>query len=208
MGDVEAGGRLVLVVDDDHDFQEIVAKHLARSGWGVDTADSAEAAFARCLEQLPAVILMDVQMPGLGGHQACTNMKAAALTAEVPIILMSGSWRDEHQLVRAFDCGADDVLAKDHSPMEMLARVRSVVALAETRRLTRAERALSERCEFLAVCAACKRVRAEGNHWEDVDSYLRQVTRREITHGICPACRDRLYEVGPVTAANGGGGDK
>jgi hypothetical protein len=43
------------------------------------------------------------------------------------------------------------------------------------------------------MCAACKRVRESPKEWTDIEAYLRRLSGREITHGVCPACRDRLY---------------
>ena len=192
--EVDTEGRLILVVDDDHDFREIISRQLQRSGWSVGTAGSAEDAFSQCLQRRPDLILMDVQMPGGSGIQACTNFRQASATAQVPIILMSAHWRDEHQLVRAFDSGADDVLAKEQSGIELLARVKAVLAMSDLRqRIGKSLPELGHLREFLAVCAACKRVRGEDNAWEDVELYLRRTVKREITHGICPGCRDRLY---------------
>jgi DNA-binding response OmpR family regulator len=107
---------------------------------------------------------------------------------------MSAHWHDEYQLVRAFDCGADDVLAKGQSPLELMARVRAVLLLSTVRRqLADARREVEELEGVLAVCAACKRVRDEGPDWVDMEAYVRRLSGREITHGVCPECRERLY---------------
>ena len=192
--DHELGGRCVLVVDDDEDFRSVVAAALARHGLDVETAANADEAFQSCVARRPELILMDVQMPGRSGLQACTTFRQAEQTRGVPVILMSAHWGDEYQLVRAFDCGADDVLTKGQSALELMARVRAVLLLSTVRRrLADARREVEELEGFLAVCAACKRVRDEGQPWVDIEAYVRRLSGREITHGVCPECRERLY---------------
>jgi DNA-binding response OmpR family regulator len=187
-------GNTVLVVDDDVDFRTIVAGMLARNGLTVDTAESAEEAIRRCRAQAPSLIVMDVWMPGQSGLHACTMLRTSPATASVPVILMSAQWRDEQHVAQAFDAGASDVIAKERSGMELMARVRSALAQSSVS-LGRphAELAESGLPELLAVCAACRRVRNESDEWEEITSYLRRVADIELTHGICPPCRDTLY---------------
>lgn len=186
--------RHVLVVDDDADFREIVAATLARQGMRVSQAASFDEAFGACVDQVPDLILMDVQMPGRSGLQGCMTFRQSDRTAETPIILMSAHWRDEQQLVRAFDCGAADVLSKTNGSHELMARIRSVLALSSVRQqLALGEGDPASLRDFLAVCAACKRVKEEGAGWQDTERYLKRVTGHEITHGVCSDCRDRLY---------------
>ena len=73
--------------------------------------DHPDAAMKSCLEERPDLILMDVWMPGRSGIQACRVFREHPVTAELPILLMSGSWRDDVQLWRAIEVGATDVLA-------------------------------------------------------------------------------------------------
>ena len=142
----------------------------------------------------PALILMDVWMPGRSGIQGCTLFRETPATAHVPIILMSGSWSDENQLSRAMDSGATDVLAKDQQETELAARVRSALRSAKLQReLLEAERRVLGIRAFLAICAGCKHVRGGDGEWEAVETYLSREEHRELTHGICPDCRDKLY---------------
>jgi DNA-binding response OmpR family regulator len=188
-------GKEVLVVDDDEDFRTIVVGHLQRAGLLVTAVESTSRAFEHCLQAgAPALIVMDVWMPGQSGIQACTLFRESRATADVPIILMSAQWRDEAQLFRALDSGATDVLAKERAGFELLARVRTALTLSSVRsQLDRSERKLDVLRQFIAICAGCKQVRNESGDWEDIELYLKRVTERELTHGICPSCRDRLY---------------
>jgi DNA-binding response OmpR family regulator len=187
-------GQRVLVVDDDPDFRAIVAGTLARHGLSVTTASNAEEALELSRDEPPALVLMDVWMPGPSGIQACELFRAHAATARVPIILMSAQWHDERQLVRALDAGADDVLAKERSFTELMARVRSALVHAAVRVGRPHGAAEAEDLpELLPMCASCKQVRNESGEWETVEAYVRRVAGVEVTHGICRDCRDRLY---------------
>ena len=187
-------GREVIVVDDDEDFRAIVSGHLLRAGLDVVELADAEQAFERCMFRVPALIIMDMWMPGRTGIQACALLRRSKATAEVPVLLMSAQWRDEAQLCRAIDAGANDVLAKERHGWELIARVRALLTLGETKRqLASTEGKLDQLRKFLAICAGCRQIRNEDGSWEDIAHYLSRVTDRELTHGICPDCRDRLY---------------
>ena len=184
----------MLVVDDDVDFREIVAKSLERRGVRVTVVEHPDAAMKACLSELPDLILMDVWMPGRSGIQACRVFREHPVTRELPILLMSGSWRDDVQLWRAIEVGATDVLAKEQAGIELVARVKAALTLGQvSRRLAETEAKLDEAMGFLALCASCKRVRTGDGQWEAIESYLRRTGGVELTHGICPGCRDRLY---------------
>lgn len=190
----EFRGREALIIDDDEDFRAIVSGGLLRAGLHVTEMDDAARALDRATVQPPDIILMDVWMPGWSGIQACTRFRQQRATAEVPIILMSAQWRDETQLCRALDAGATDVLAKERQGFELIARVRSALTFGSVRaRLGDSERKLDELRRFIAICAGCKQVRNDAGAWEEIELYLRRVTDKELTHGICPACRERLY---------------
>lgn len=187
-------GAEILVVDDDEDFRAVVVARLRNAGFDVHAVNSAARGFEYCAGSVPALILMDVWMPGQSGIQACGILRESRPTAEVPIILMSAQWRDEAHLLRALDAGATDVLAKERAHLELLVRVRSALTLSRVQeRLRGTEEKLAELSHFIAICAGCKQVRDESGAWQDIELYLRHVTERELTHGICPGCRDRLY---------------
>ena len=192
--DLGLEGRHVLVVDDDVDFREIVSRSLQKRGLRTTVVEHPDAAMQACLQELPDLILMDVWMPGRSGIQACRVFREHPVTKGVPILLMSGSWRDDVQLWRALECGATDVLAKEQSAVELLARVKAALTLGRLKsQLEDAERRLDEAMGFLALCASCKKVRTPDDTWESIESYLRRTGGVELTHGICPTCRDRLY---------------
>lgn len=190
----EFRGYEALVIDDDEDFRAIVSGSLLRAGLHVREVEDAARGLEMSIQRPPQIILMDVWMPGWSGIQACARFRQQRGTATVPIILMSAQWRDETQLCRALDAGASDVLAKERQGFELIARVRSALELSSVRsQLLDSERKLDELRQFIAICAGCKMVRNEHGQWEEIELYLGRVTDRDLTHGICDACKDRIY---------------
>ena len=98
--------------------------------------------------------------------------------------------------------GANDYIEKPFDPVELEARVRvgerMVVLQARLNaRVTELEQALAhvKRLQgLLPICSYCKKVRNEANYWEQVDSYLMTHSDLDFTHGICPACSDKMMK--------------
>lgn len=114
------GGR-VLVVDDEPQIRRVMKTALAANGFEAYEARSGEEALEALRENNPELILLDMNMPGMGGMSACREIRAIS---EVPIIVLSV--RDsEHDKIAALDAGADDYITKPFSVNELMARVRA-----------------------------------------------------------------------------------
>jgi len=110
----------VLVVDDDRQIAKLVSSILVSRGYEVRTASDAEYELAMVDERPPALLLCDVEMPGMSGIELCRRVRE---TSNVPIIIMSGNG-DCASEVAALDAGADDYLVKPLVTDRLLARVR------------------------------------------------------------------------------------
>src|SRR5882724_2456567 len=110
----------VLVVDDDLQVTKLVTGILVSRGYEVRTAQEAESAMASIGARPPALVLADLDIPGLSGLEWCRRVRA---TSNVPIIVMSGNAECASE-VAALDSGADDYLAKPLVTDRLLARVR------------------------------------------------------------------------------------
>ena len=85
-------------------------------------ATHGEAALQRAAQVLPDIILLDAMMPGMDGFEVARRLKAAAQTAHIPIVFMTGL-QDTEYLVAALDCGGVDYVTKPIKPKEVLARM-------------------------------------------------------------------------------------
>jgi cyclic di-GMP phosphodiesterase len=110
----------ILLVDDDPALRTLLRTTLAGTDVGVEEADGSEEALASVGRSVPDVVLLDVAMPGMDGLELCRRLKAGAETADVPVVLLTGSDVGEQQAAGA---GADAYLRKPFSPLELLALV-------------------------------------------------------------------------------------
>jgi len=132
----------ILVVDDNGAVRELLAELLRVQGFEVVTASDGEAALAEFSRQQPALVLLDVVMPGLDGFDVCRRLKQDPEHRLTPVVLVTGLSATEDR-VRGIEAGADDFLSKPVDRTELFARVRSLLSLkAHTDELERAEAVL------------------------------------------------------------------
>ncbi len=133
----------VLVVDDDPDMAMLLSRVLVKEGMVVDTVYDGDAALVHAMSSAPDLILLDVMLPGLGGFDICERLKADDVTALIPIILVT-ALEDTQSRVRGIEAGADDFLSKPVKVEELIARVKTLRRLHDTRRELEARRLAAE----------------------------------------------------------------
>jgi DNA-binding response OmpR family regulator len=120
-----AAGR-VLVVDDDPNLGEVVARYLAREGYEVEVVHDGITGLSRALTDLPDVVVLDLMLPGLDGLEVFRRLRQAA---PIPVVMLTARGSEEDR-VAGLELGADDYLGKPFSPRELTARVKSVLRRA------------------------------------------------------------------------------
>jgi putative two-component system response regulator len=126
-----AGRQTVLVVDDSADNLDVLAAAL-RDHFAVRVATSGEQALKAVLHKpKPAVILLDIMMPGMDGYEVCKHLKARAVTADIPVIFLTGKGAVE-DAQRGFEVGAVDYITKPILPPVVLARVKAHASAKRT----------------------------------------------------------------------------
>jgi len=118
----------VLVVDDEHSDVAVASAILRSSGCVVLAAESGEECLRIAARGQPDVILLDVNMPGMDGHEAARSLSAAELTNSIPIIMVTSLSGIENRM-RALSAGAVDFLTKPVDPAELQAKVASLARL-------------------------------------------------------------------------------
>lgn len=117
----------VLVVEDEQEISGLIRHALERGGIAtVEVATSGDQALKFAGEQPPDVIILDLNLPVLGGLEVCRLLKARSATAQVPIIMLT-AMASESDRVTGLDAGADDYITKPFSPKEVVARVRALL---------------------------------------------------------------------------------
>ena len=113
----------VLVVDDEPQLRRVMLATLTDLGYTVVDAKSGEEALDKFREEQPDLVLLDLNMPGIGGLETC---RAIRMGSDVPIIILSVR-NSERDKVEALDAGADDYVTKPFGMDELLARLRAAV---------------------------------------------------------------------------------
>ncbi|MGV8977577.1 MAG: winged helix-turn-helix domain-containing protein [Cellulomonas sp.] len=113
----------VLVVDDELPLARLVCSYLQRDGFDVQTAADGDLAIERTREWDPAVIVLDLGLPGADGMEVC---RAVRTFSDCYIIMLTARVEEIDKLV-GLSVGADDYLTKPFSPRELVARVRAML---------------------------------------------------------------------------------
>jgi two-component system KDP operon response regulator KdpE len=118
-----SGSATILVVDDEPQIRRVMRSTLSSSGYVIAEATNGEDAIESVRKKKPDLILLDVNMPGMGGLEACREIRRAT---EAPIIMLTVR-NAERDKVAALDAGADDYVVKPFGIQELLARVRAAL---------------------------------------------------------------------------------
>jgi two-component system alkaline phosphatase synthesis response regulator PhoP len=127
-----ADKKLILLVDDDPDFVEAVRVIVENGGYDVEVAYDGQEGLEAVAARKPDLIVLDVMMPVMNGHEACAKLKGDKETAEIPIILLTAvadrvttstyTHRD------MLESEAEDYMPKPVEPNELLERIKSWVS--------------------------------------------------------------------------------
>ena len=120
--------RPVLIIEDDPDIAESLKYNLEREGLTTVIALTGEQGLTAALNQQnpPALIILDLMLPGMSGSELCRRLRREPQTRRTPIMMLTAK-TSESDRVAGLDLGADDYITKPFSVRELLARVRAVL---------------------------------------------------------------------------------
>lgn len=115
----------VLIIEDEDDVVDLVRYHLNKAGFEVLIARDGPGGLRLALENRPEVVVLDLMLPGIDGHEICRILKQNAETARMGILMLTakGTTKDR---VRGLELGADDYVPKPFSPKELVLRVQAL----------------------------------------------------------------------------------
>ena len=119
---------LIMLVDDEPLNLKILQNMLTVKDYKTLLLTQGRDAYPTALEKQPDLILLDVMLPDLGGHEVCKLLKADPKTSSIPIIFLSGNTRTE-DIISGLELGAADYVAKPFNITELLARVETNLKL-------------------------------------------------------------------------------
>jgi DNA-binding response OmpR family regulator len=201
----------VLVVEDDPFFQRVLHKRLGAEGYQVHTASDGREGMKAIVAFEPDLVISDWMMPEVDGLELCQSVKTGLREAAPYFILLTAKGEINSKLL-ALDTGADDYLVKPCDQGELMARVRAglrIVLLTQDLRHTVGELQAAHDAlaaardevsrleqELLPICSFCKKVRDPRGDWHELEDFLAE-RQMDVTHGVCPACREAHYPALP-----------
>ena len=121
-----AAAERILVVDDEADILALVTYHLAKSGYRVSTAATGPEALRAARDERPALIVLDLMLPGMSGFEVLEQLRADSATSGIAVLMLTAR-REEPDRIRGLSIGADDYLTKPFSPQELVLRVGAIL---------------------------------------------------------------------------------
>lgn len=192
----------ILIAEDDATSRLMLQSTLEMLGHEVIAVEHGGQALIRWLADSPSVIISDWLMPEMDGPALC---RAIRMTNRPPytFIIMLTSLGGKENYLEAMHAGADDFLTKPCDEDQLAARL--VVA----ERILGLRKHMSQLEELLPICAYCKQIRDDHDHWQPVEQYISDHAgpQTKFSHGICPACVKKveaeILNLGIRTAAAG-----
>jgi DNA-binding response OmpR family regulator len=172
----------ILIAEDERVSRRLLEKFLTDIGHRVDSVSNGSEAWDQYSRKPVRVIVSDWKMPGLDGLDLCRKIRAAGREEYTYFILLSSVTRTVDNFMHAARAGVDDFLSKPLNQDEIWMRLRVAERiLSFTRQIQRLE-------SILPICAYCKKIRNDGDYWEQLETYMNEHAGLDFSHSICPDC--------------------
>ncbi len=122
----------ILVVDDNPLNLKLLSTIMKNEGFDIIVAKDGVHGLMAAQEEKPALILLDIMMPGIDGFEVCQKLKANPETQDIPVIFLTAK-TDSEGVVKGFEVGAADYVTRPFNRIELLARIKTHLALKKTR---------------------------------------------------------------------------
>jgi DNA-binding response OmpR family regulator len=120
-------GELILLVDDEANIIELAKLYLEREQFRIMSVGDGAQALEMIREHSPALVVLDVMLPSMDGHDVCRKVRAES---DVPIIMLTARDEDIDKII-GLELGADDYMTKPFNPRELIARVKAILRRSE-----------------------------------------------------------------------------
>jgi phosphate regulon transcriptional regulator PhoB len=119
----------ILIVEDEPDIAELVKYHLEKAGLPARVVGDGKQALDLIVREQPALVVLDLMLPGLDGMEVCRRLRGSPATRGIPVIMLTAKAEEVDRIV-GLEMGADDYVPKPFSPRELVARVKAVLRRA------------------------------------------------------------------------------
>ncbi len=140
----------VLAIDDDKFVQKMITKALSSDDLSVRTANDGESGIKQAIDQVPDIILLDVEMPGINGYEVCDRLRNSEATKDVPIVFLS-SHSSLRERLQGYEVGADDYLIKPFEAEHLLARINVLIKYYQERLELKQQFELAQKTAIMAM---------------------------------------------------------
>jgi len=119
-------GRSILIVEDDREIRDLLAHCTRKEGFTPSIAPDGVTGWAKVREEKPALVLLDILLPGMDGLELLRKIRRNPGTSSIPVVMLTAKG-DETDRIVGLELGADDYIPKPFSPREVVARIRAVL---------------------------------------------------------------------------------
>lgn len=158
----------IAVIEDEADILEVIVYNLKREDYQTVTSTRGDDGLQMIQKQFPALVLLDLMLPGMSGLDVCRKLKSDPVTSDIPVIIVSAKG-EESDIVLGLGLGADDYICKPFSPRELIARVKAVLRRGSLQDLQMSDQV---RIQALVIDTA--------RHEARIDGELMQLTATEF----------------------------
>jgi DNA-binding response OmpR family regulator len=171
--------KTILIVDDNPANRKVLAALLTNEGYNIGLASDGIKALNFVNKFHPDLILLDVMMPNMSGFEVCKKLKSDQFTSFIPIIFLTARTNMD-DIVKGFELGGADYIAKPFNSIELLARINTHIEMNVLKGI-------------IPICSTCKKIRDDAGYWNTIEEYISTHTKSSLSHGMCSSCADELY---------------
>lgn len=125
----------ILIIEDDPDIAQLISYQLKRAKYMTEIASDGEKGLKAVSRSIPAMVILDLMLPGKDGMAVCRSLKNNPKTKHLPILMVTAKG-EESERIAGFEGGADDYLPKPFSPRELVLRVQAIFKRMKAREVT------------------------------------------------------------------------
>ena len=127
-----APGKNILIIDDEQDVVDLLTLNLRRAGgFNIVSAGDGLTGLDKARDQKPALIILDLMLPGMSGLDVCKILKSNRETRDIAVLMLTAK-AEEIDRILGLEFGADDYVVKPFSPREVILRIRAILRRGDT----------------------------------------------------------------------------
>ena len=195
----------ILYVEDEDAAREQMVHLLKRRGNEIFVAKNGNEGLELFRAHNPDLVVTDIRMPVMDGLTMAKEIKRICPDTK---IIMATAFTDFSYMMEAIDLGVDQYVVKPIDIDKLMSAIdksaENILQRNTARQLQAEKDALLLELQtalgkvkvlsgFLPICASCKKIRNDSGYWQQIESYIRDHSEAEFSHGICPDCARTLY---------------